>query len=94
MYFQNLPMDEYDTWFFYVQNIISVTILLIKSKSVHTMNQSMVQQLTNDGYNRNQLRNDVPIGLKHNMMCNFCLQRLIKNEKTASALMSRFLLPP
>jgi hypothetical protein len=58
------------------------------------MNQSMVQQLTNDGYSRNQLRNDAPIGLTHNMMCNFCLQRLIKNEKISSVLISKFLLPP
>lgn len=54
----------------------------------------MVQQLMNDGYSRNRLRNDAPIGLKHNTMCNFCLQRLIKKEKTASALMSKFLSPP
>jgi len=40
------------------------------------------------------VRNNALTGLRHNTMCNFCLQRLMKNEITPTALMSRFLLPP
>ncbi len=50
----------------------------------HSVNQSMVQQLTSDGNIRHLERNESPTGLIHNTMCNLFWTWLMKYENIPS----------
>lgn len=59
--------------------------------SKQTWNQSIVQQLINEGNCLNLLRKASPIGLMHNIMCKLSLHRLTKYVNKARGEKSAFL---
>lgn len=61
---------------------------LSRASAGHSVNQSMVQQLTRDGNIRQRALNALPTGLMHSTMCRLFLTLLMKNSKIPSLLPS------
>ena len=62
------------------------------TRTHHTWNQSMVQQLTRDGFWRRRSRKALPIGLRHSTTCRRCLHCCTKKPHSSTGLSSPSLL--